>query len=118
MDNAQPISYGALERGTPVVSSTGGQFGTVRHVLQDESLDLFDGLAVETAHGLRFVGRDSVQSIYSTVVRTSLSDAEVALLPKPEGPEVFHADPTLDTGDSLSAWFGRVFRRDHWTRGE
>ena len=118
MDEPQPISYGALEKGTPVLSSTGGQFGTVRHVLQDESLDLFDGLAVDTAHGLRFVSRDAVQSIFSTAVHTSLTDDEVETLPEPEGPEVFHADPTLDTGDSLSAWFGRAFRRDHWTRDE
>ena len=34
MADGTPISYEALEIGTPVLSSTGNQFGTVEHVLQ------------------------------------------------------------------------------------
>ena len=34
MDTGRPISYMALQVGTPVVSSSGTQFGTVEHVRQ------------------------------------------------------------------------------------
>ena len=58
MEEGRPISYEALSVGTAVLSSTNSQFGTVEHVLQIPELDLFDGIAVKTKHGLRFVDRD------------------------------------------------------------
>ncbi len=58
MDEGRPISYEALPKGAAVLSSTDTQFGTVEHVLQIPELDLFDGIAVKTKHGLRFVDRD------------------------------------------------------------
>ena len=60
MDEGRPISYEALPIGAAVLSSTDTQFGTVEHVLQIPELDLFDGIAVKTKHGLRFVDRDQV----------------------------------------------------------
>ena len=58
MDAGEPISYLALENGTPVVTATGTEFGTVVHVLQIPQLDEFDGIVVGTKHGHRFVDRD------------------------------------------------------------
>ena len=43
----------ALAVGTPVLSSSNTEFGTVEHVLQVPEEDLFDGIAVKTKHGLR-----------------------------------------------------------------
>ena len=60
MDEGRPISYEALPTGVAVLSSTDTQFGTVEHVLQIPELDLFDGIAVKTKHGLRFVDRDQI----------------------------------------------------------
>ena len=51
MSGEEPISYLALAVGTPVLSSSAKQIGTVEHVLQIPELDLFDGIVVETAAG-------------------------------------------------------------------
>jgi hypothetical protein len=114
MDEGRPISYEALEAGTQVVSSSGNPFGTVEHVLQVPELDLFDGIVVKTKHGVRFVDRDQIADITTTVVRCTISDEEAAALPEPKGSLVLHADPEHDEGRSLSARFGRMFGREHW----
>ena len=59
--------------GTPVLSSSNSEFGTVEHVLQIPEEDVFDGIAVKTKHGLRFVDRDQITDITTTLVR-SFSD--------------------------------------------
>ena len=114
MNEGQPISYLALENGTPVVSSSGTEFGTVVHVLQIPELDEFDGIIVDTRHGHRFVDRDRIVQITTTSVRCDLSDEQAAALPAPDGPPVLHLDVAYDEGSSLSARFARLFRRPHW----
>lgn len=114
MDEGQPISYLALETGTPVASSTGSKFGTVEHVLQVPELDLFDGIVVTTKHGARFVDRDQITDITTTAVRCSLTDSEAASLPAPKGTKVLRPDLAHDEGHSLSARYGRMFGRQHW----
>ena len=114
MDNGQPVSYMGLPVGTPVVSSTDTPFGTVEDVLQIPELDIFDGIAVKTNHGLRFVDRDQITEITTTVVRCALTDEEAAALPVPEGTLVLHPDIAHDEGPSLTARYGRLFGRQHW----
>lgn len=114
MDEGQPISYEALAVGTPVTSAAGRQFGTVEHVLQIPSLDLFDGIVVKTARGARFVDRDQIADITTTVVRCALTDAEVTALPAPQKTEAVRPDFGPDEGHSLNAWYGRHFGRQHW----
>jgi hypothetical protein len=114
LDEGEPISYLALEVGTPVLSSTGKEFGTVHHVLQIPEFDLFDGISVTTRHGLRFVDRDQITEITTTMVRCSLSDADAESLPAPDGPPVVEVDVAHDTGPSLTARLGRLFGRPHW----
>jgi hypothetical protein len=104
----------ALAVGTPVLSSSGTEFGTVEHVLQIPSLDVFDGIAVKVHRGLRFVDRDQISDITTTAVTCSLTDAEVAMLPPPHGTAVLHPDTARDEGHSLSARYGRMFGREHW----
>ena len=111
-----PISYEALEKGATVTTAGGEHLGTVEHVLQDASLDLFDGLAVRTGHGLRFVDARSITSITTAGVATSIDAAEVAGLPAPDGTAVLDADPEQYQGEGLTAWWGRTFRRSHWLR--
>jgi hypothetical protein len=114
MDDGRPISYRALAVGTPVLSSTNTQFGTVEHVLQIPELDIFDGIAITTANGLRFVDRDQVTDITTTRVLCALTDEAAAALPAPSGTLVLHPDTALDEGPSLTARFGRLFGRERW----
>ena len=114
MNEGEPISYLALEVGTPVVSETGNSFGTVKHVLQVPELDLFDGIVVTTAKGLRFVTRDQIADITTARVRCALSDEQAAALPEPHGTLVLHPDLAYGEGHGLSAWYARAFGRLHW----
>jgi hypothetical protein len=114
MDEERPISYEAITVGTPVVASSGTQFGTVHHVLQVPELDLFDGLSVKTKHGLRFVDRDQIAEITTAVIRCSLSDSDAAALPRPDGPPVLEADLAREEGTGITARLGRLFGRPHW----
>ncbi len=114
MDDGDPISYEALAVGTPVVTSSGTRFGEVHHVLEIPRLDLFDGISVKTKHGLRFVDRDQIVSITTTVVRCALTDDEASSLPTPDGPAALRIDLAHDEGPSLTARLGRLFGRPHW----
>lgn len=114
MEEGHAVSYEALEVGTPVLTSSGTQFGTVEHVLQVPELDLFDGIAVKTRHGLRFVDRDQVAEIMTTAVRCTFDDEAVPDLPAPHGTPVLRPDPGHDEGRTFSAWYGRLFGREHW----
>lgn len=114
MDDGRPISYEALAVGTPVLSSSGTRFGTVEHVLQVPELDIFDGIVVSTKHGHRFVDRDQITDITTTLVRCAVTDAETETLPAPKGALVLHPDTAHDEGPSLTARWGRLFGRQHW----
>lgn len=111
-----PIAYSALEKGTPVLSASGREFGGVEHVLEIPSEDLFDGIVVATDAGLRFVDRDQIEEITTTHVQCGLTDEQVAGLSEPHAAPVFDVHPSADFGSSLHDRFGRMFRRPHWTR--
>lgn len=115
-DDADPIAYTALQKGTPVQSKDGQVFGTVEHVLTVEEVDVFDGIVVRTSEGVRFVDADHVAQIFTTRVMTTLSTEEAAQLPLPDQDPVYDADAADDTGQSLSDRFGRMFGRGKWKR--
>ncbi len=110
----EPISYLALANDTPVLSSSGSEFGKVVHVLQIPELDEFDGIVVGTKQGHRFVDRDQIAEITTSAVRCDLSDEQAAALPAPDGAPVLQLDVTDQEGSSLSARFARLFRRPRW----
>lgn len=114
MDEGEPISYLALATNTPVLTSSGSEFGSVVHVLQIPELDEFDGIVVSTRDGHRFVDRDQITEITTACVRCDLTDEQAASLPAPHGPPVLHLDATYEEGSSLNARFARLFRRPHW----
>jgi hypothetical protein len=117
MADSDPIAYEALTKGTLVITVDGTELGKVEHVLADSSLDLFDGIVIKTNAGLRFVSADQVGLITVGKVNTKITDADAADLPKPQtGDAVFHDDPEEYDGNGLSAWFGKMFLREHWTR--
>ena len=73
---AQPISYLALEKGTPVVGSDGSEIGTVAQVVSDR--DIFSGLEVSSGllTGNRFVPADLVEAITDESVSLSITSEE------------------------------------------
>ncbi len=102
-----PIAYTALQPGTPVQTSAGEPFATVRAVLVDEKVSVFDGIVVQTTEGTRFVDADQIDSIYTTHVRTTLSVEQVADLPVPDGSTIVDIKPSK----SMAARLGRMFGR-------
>ena len=110
------ISYMAAVPGTPVLSSTGTQIGTLEHVLQIPGLDVFDGIVIATHGGLRFIDADQVGQITRSHIQSTVDDAQASQLPPPDGPPVYRVDGLADTGPSLHARLGRLFRRPHWVR--
>lgn len=113
-DDVEQIAYSALAKGVPVLAQSGQQFGTVEHVLQIPQEDLFDGIVVATAGGLRFVDRDQISEITTAYVRCTLSQEQAAALPAPSGNATYEADAFQDAGSSLHDRFGRMFGRARW----
>jgi hypothetical protein len=116
MSEETPVSYQGAVLGTPVLSATGAQIGTLEHVLEVPDLDLFDGVVVATHHGLRFIDADRVTRITRSHLETDLDDEQAARLPAPDGPPVYHADALQYSGHELRDFLGRTFGRPHWTR--
>ena len=105
----------ALEVGTPVLTSSGSEIGTVEHVLQIPEEDLFDGIVVKTHHHqVRFIDRDQIDTIFTNGVHCSITDEDVASLPEPRGTLALHPDTAHDEGPSLTARWGRLFGRQKW----
>ena len=110
------ISYKAAVVGTPVLSTSGAQIGTLEHVLEVPDLDLFDGIVIATHAGLRFIDADKVREITRSHIQSSLDDSQASQLPPPDGPPVYRVDALQYTGHSFHDVLGRLFRRPHWTR--
>jgi hypothetical protein len=102
-DLGDPISYLALEPGTPVYSSDGQQIAVVEHVLEDDHEDVFDGIVLARHehhgpfdHGGRhsFADADQVAAIHERGVELTIPATECASLPAPSAnPAVVHEDP-------------------------
>ena len=116
MTDDAAISYQAAVHGTPVLSSSGTEIGTLEHVLQVPELDLFDGIVIATKAGLRFIDADQVEQITRSSIRCRLDDAQAGQLPPPDGSPVYRVDVLADSGNSMHDILGRLFRRPRWTR--
>lgn len=103
-DYGDPIAYTALRPGTPVLTSDGVAFATVKTVLVDEKVAVFDGIVVETPDGPRFVDADQVGTIYDAGVRTTLTQQQAAGLPVPDGSNLIDIKPSRS---KLGRMFGR-----------
>jgi hypothetical protein len=116
MEDDTAVSYEAAVPGSPVLTSSGREIGTLEHVLEVPELDVFDGIVITTEYGLRFIDADHVERITVRYISTSIDDAEAASLPPPDGPPVYRVNSLEDVGNSLHDRLGRMFRRPHWTR--
>src|SRR5690349_5322976 len=101
MSDGTPISFAAVTRGTPVLSTSGTNIGTLEHVLDVADLDIFEGIVVATHHGLRFIDAEHLPEFTTTHIQSSLSDEQAAALPAPDGPPVHSVDTLADAGHSL-----------------
>src|SRR5262245_15316304 len=102
-----PIAYTALQPGTPVRTSDGREFARVQAVLVDELVSVFDGIVIQTPDGTRFVDADQVGMIYTTYVATTLSQAQAADLPEPDGSNLIDIKPARSAAARLGRMFGR-----------
>jgi hypothetical protein len=114
MTEGTPISYQAVTHGTPVTTKAGREFGTVDHVLEIPSEDLFDGVVVATADGIRFVDRDQILTITDRSITCDLDDAQAAALPAPDGPPVYSVSALDFEGHSVHDVLHRMFHRPGW----
>jgi hypothetical protein len=111
-DGAEPVSYRGVQPGTPLLSSTGQEFGTLDKVLEVPEEDLFDGVIVKTSAGRRFVDRDQIEEITTRHIRCNLDDDAVAELPAPSGTPIYHARAGATSG--VKGWFSKRFGRGRW----
>jgi len=115
MDTETAVPYQAAVPGTPVLTRSGKEIGTLEHVLEVPGSGLFDGIVVATDWGLRFIAADEVELITVRHVRCRLDDTQAAKLPPPEGAAVYRVSALDEIGDSLHERLGRMFRRPYWT---
>jgi hypothetical protein len=116
MEQDAAVSYEAAVTGSPVLTSTGTEIGTLEHVLEVPELDVFDGIVIATDAGLRFVDADNVELITIRYIRCSIDDEQAATLEPPDGAPVYRVNSLEDVGSSLHDRLGRMFRRPHWTQ--
>ena len=116
MTDDAAISYQAAAPGTPVLSSSGTEIGTLEHVLEVPEVDVFDGIVIATEAGLRFIDADAVQQITRSHIQCRLDDAQARQLRPPDGSPVYRVDALADSGNSLHDVLGRLFRRPRWIR--
>jgi len=106
METEPAVSYHAAVPGTPVLTTTGNEIGTLEHVLEVPDGGLFDGLVIATDWGLRFVQADQVELITVRHVRSRLDDEQAARLPPPRGTVVYRVS-SMDEIGGLTAGPGR-----------
>ena len=83
MSDDHQISYQALPRGVPVVTSDDVQIGTVQKVLDNAREHIFDGIVVKTEKGERFVDAPEVARITERQVTLNIDAGAAAELPPP-----------------------------------
>jgi len=110
-DLGAPISYLALEEGTPVFAADGDEVGHVAHVLADEEEDIFDGIVI--SHGLgrhTFADAEQIGEIHERGVALTITAAEAEALPEPaENPAVMEEDLSEPEGSGLTAKLRRAW---------
>jgi len=111
METETAVSHRAAVTGTPVLTRSGKEIGTLEHVLEVPGAGLFDGIVIATDWGLRFIEAGQVELITIRSIRCGLDDAEAARLPPPHGAAVYRVSALDEIGDPLHERLGQMFRR-------
>jgi hypothetical protein len=109
-EHGDPISYQALQRGTPVVSSDTFQLGTVERVIDNAKEHIFDGIVMRTDDGLLWVDAPEVARIAERRVTLTIDagTAERELTDYAPGAPEYRANVR---GGRLSRFFGGGWKR-------
>jgi hypothetical protein len=109
-EHGDPISYQALQRGTPVVSSDAFELGTVERVIDNAKEHIFDGIVMRTADGLLWVDAPEVARITEGRVTLTLdaATAKEQLTDYAPGAPEYSANVR---GGRLSRFFGGGWKR-------
>jgi hypothetical protein len=109
-DPGDPIAYGALQPGTPVVASDDVQLGTVERVVDNPKEHIFDGIIMRTDGGLLWVDAPEVQRINERRVTLNIDSATAAeeLTSYAPGAPEYRANVR---GGRLSRFFGGGWKR-------
>ena len=106
-EDEHSISYLALPRGVPVLSSDGVEVGTVHRALDNTREHIFDGIVIKTADGRRFVDAPEVARITNRRVILTIDAAEAAELPPDRGTLGAMETNLRRTGQRWKRRFGR-----------
>ena len=109
-EHGDPISYQALQRGTPVVSSDTFELGAVESVIDNAKEHIFDGIVMRTGDGLLWVDAPEVARITEGRVTLTLdaATAKEQLTDYAPGAPEYRANVR---GGRLSRFFGGGWKR-------
>ena len=108
-DHGDPISYQALQRGTPIFSSDDRQLGTVERAIDNPKEHIFDGIVMIAGDRHVWVDAPEVARITERRVTLTIDAEEAAALTDyaPGAPE-YSANVR---GGRLSRFFGGGWKR-------
>ena len=108
-DHGDPISYQALQRGTPVFSSDDRQLGTVERAIDNAKEHIFDGIVMIAGDRRVWVDAPEVDRITERRVTLTIDAEKAAALTDyaPGAPE-YRANVR---GGRLSRFFGGGWKR-------
>jgi hypothetical protein len=108
-DHGDPISYQALQRGTPIMSADERELGTVERVIDNPKEHIFDGIVMRAGDRLVWVDAPEVARITERRVTLTI-DAEAAaeLTDYAPGAPEYRANVR---GGRLSRFFGGGWKR-------
>ena len=108
-DHGDPISYQALQRGTPIFSSDDHQLGTVERAIDNAKEHIFDGIVMIAGDRHLWVDAPEVARISERRVTLTIDAEEAAALTDyaPGAPE-YSANVR---GGRLSRFFGGGWKR-------
>jgi hypothetical protein len=109
-EHGDPISYQALQRGTPVVSSDTFELGTVERVIDNAKEHIFDGIVMRSDDGLLWVDAPEVARITERLVTLTIdaATANEQLTDYAPGAPEYRANVR---GGRLSRFFGGGWKR-------
>lgn len=104
---SDPVSWLQIEKAWTVVASGGEEIGHVATVTGDQGSDIFDGLAVKTPAGVRYVPGEQVGEIVVGTVTLKITLSEAGTLEAYEAPppEIVISGEKASLGTRLGTWF-------------